>query len=265
MKALLQSAWRENLGLRVAMVFNAFLLVFALVALPLDHRVLLGLNPWIKPLKFDISVMVYALTVGAVLSALGRSASMLRMRWVIGWGIGMAMILENGIISLQSLRGVRSHMNFATVQDAVLFGVMGLFITLNTVLVAWLTVLVCATEMAWPRPAAWGLRLGLVVFLAGSLEGVYMVARFQAHTVGARDGGPGLPFVNWSTGHGDLRVAHFFALHALQLLPLLGWALSRTQLPRRAQLAGVLAGSAVYLVAVWALFRQAMAGLPLLG
>ncbi len=262
MKALLQSAWRENLGLRVALLFNVFLLLFALVALPLDHRVLLGLNPWIKPMKFDLSVIVYLLTVGAVLSALGRWA---RMRWVIGWGIGVAMILENGIISLQSLRGVRSHMNFATVQDAALFGVMGLFVALNTVLVAWMTALVCSTEMTWPRPAVWGIRLGLATFLAGSLEGVYMIARFQAHTVGAKDGGPGLPFVNWSTGHGDLRVAHFFALHALQLLPLLGWALSRTRLPRRVQLAGVVAGSAGYLVVVGALFRQAMAGLPLLG
>ncbi len=261
MTTLLTRAWRENLGLRAAFIFNALLLLFALSALPFDHRRILGLSPWIKPMKFDVSVILYLVTVAAILSALRRWH---RMRWMIGWGIGIAMMIENGIISLQSLRGVRSHMNYTTLEDTVLFGVMGLFILLNTLLVAWLMVLVCSTDTAWPRAALWGLRLGLGIFLAGSLEGVYMILKFQAHTVGGRDGGPGLPVVNWSTNHGDLRVAHFFALHALQLLPLLGWALSRTRLPRPAQLAGVVAGSVVYLLAVWALFRQAMAGSPLL-
>lgn len=259
----LKTIWeavQSNRGLAWSVWWNVGLLLLSLAAMPFDQRKILGLNPWVKPVKFDLSVILFLVTIAVLLQALPEEWANTRL--LLGWGIGVAMIVEDTIIALQSLRGHRSHMNFDTPLDGALFGTMGLFILLNTVLGAWLLLAWCRTDAGLPPAVVWGIRLGLLMLLAGSIEGVRIVGN-GSHTVGAADGGAGLPFVNWSTRHGDLRVAHFFALHALQIFPLAGMALARTNLRTELQLSGLAAFVVAYGWAVWSLFAAAMRGLPL--
>jgi hypothetical protein len=128
-------------------------------------------------------------------------------------------------------------------------------------------VLFCANRVRneivdWPMVSA--IRFSFVIFLAGNAIGGYMLAR-GSHTVGAGDGGPGLPFVNWSTIGGDLRIAHFIAIHAIQIIPLFAYILSQMA-PMPAVKHRRMAAAALAImvsVAVGATFVQAALGRPL--
>jgi hypothetical protein len=84
-----------------------------------------------------------------------------------------------------------------------------------------------------------------------------------AHTVGAPDGGPGLPVTGWSTRHGDIRVPHFIGLHAWQLLPLFVLLIGRRG-GDRTRTALAIASGGVYAAVFVGLLVQALRGLPAL-
>ena len=236
------------------------LALFALVALPFDKRKILGINPWIKPLKFDLSILIVFVTIAAILTGFERYA--VARTWIAA-AISISLSVENLLISLQSFRGVRSHMNESTPFDKRVWGTMGLGLGVFVLAAVSLVALAFIGHLKWPAAVTWGVRLGLLAFLVGSVEGQPMVNN-GGHTVGAPDGVPGLPFLNWSKAFGDLRIAHFFGVHSLQAFPLLGLLISYTSLSQQFQISGVVAGSAIYAAIVWSMYRQALEGRPLL-
>jgi hypothetical protein len=233
-----------------------------LVAAAFDSRQVLGINPWIKPLKFASSITSYVWTVAWLLGDVRARAA----RRLVSVTVSVAMVVEIAGIALQSARGVRSHFNADTPFDGAIFSLMGGMILLNTLTAAVLLALTLVRPADRPRVYLWGVRLGLLVFLGGSAVGGLMVMR-GAHAVGVPDGGPGLPVVNWSTEGGDLRAAHMVGLHALQVLPLLGHALSRARarLSESARLAALIAFAGAYTWVGFVVLQQALGARPLVG
>ena len=189
-----------------------------------DTRLLLGINPWIKPMKFFTSITFFLWTTAWFMA---ETRDLPRARAIVRWTIAVAMAIEMILITTQTVRGVPSHFNESTAINIIIFSIMGLTIAVSTVAMGlFLSILRRDTP---PRRAGylWGMRLGVALFLLASIEGGVIIAN-GAHTVSQPDGGPGLPFVNWSTTGGDLRIAHFFGMHAMQALPLFGFLLDRT-------------------------------------
>jgi hypothetical protein len=262
LRAFLVELYRRNRVLAALGLAHLAAFVVLLAVAPFDSRTILGLNPWVKPLKFLVSIAVYVWTLAWLtryVSGYGRSIKL------ISWTTAAVFVGEMACIIMQSARGTTSHFNANSPFDGAVFSLMGLLIAVNTLLVL-VTLLLFLKPTERPAPAyLWGIRLGLLLFFAGSLEGAAMVAN-GAHTVGAPDGGQGLPFVNWSTSAGDLRVAHFLSFHALQLLPLAGFTLSRYKpdWTRSRQVGFVVTLAILYAACVSLIFWQAMRGRPLL-
>ena len=244
--------------------------VLTVIGLFVDPRIITGMPAWLKPAKFAVSISIYTLTLAWIFRYL---ADWPRLRSLTGWVTSVVMVLEIGIISIQAARGTTSHFNVGTPLDSALFAIMGI-----AILIVWLTataVAVALFRQNFTDPVmGWALRLGVLITVLGSATGGLMVVPTSAqrtearatqhmtvsgaHTVGAQDGGPGMPGTGWSREHGDLRVPHFFGLHAMQILPLLAWLWK----PKRAS-AMIAAGGAYGLLFVLALM-QALAGRPFL-
>lgn len=221
-------------------------------------------NPWIKPIKFSMSFSTFASTISLLLMALQIP------RWqltLVRRAIAASVALEILSLAGQAWRSAY-HLSGHSLLDSSLAQITNSMVMVNTGIVCWMLAMFCANRVHtdwidWPMVSA--IRYSIVIFLAGNAIGGYMLAR-GSHTVGVADGGPGLPFVNWSVIGGDLRIAHFIAIHAIQIVPLFAYILSQMApipaVKHRRMAVGALA--IVVSVAVGATFVQAALGRPLL-
>jgi hypothetical protein len=213
---------RDRLVGTAAVAFLALFVALALIA-PFDGRVITGINPWIKPMKFAISIAIFLATIAWFMPELGPRP---RARRWLGLTMVATMVIEIVAIAGQATRGIPSHFNESSPFNAIVFGIMGAAITINTIAAAVMLSLLRRETPGERLGYLWGMRLGMALFVVGSLLGFVLVGN-RGHNVPGPDGGPGLPFLNWALDQGDLRVAHFVGLHALQALPLLGFLLDR--------------------------------------
>lgn len=257
MTTALADARRGHRGLFAFAVAMAALTPVLAILVLVDDRVLLGAPLWLKPLKFAVSLALYSATLSWMLGQLPERALSRT-----GWIITVAGGVEMAIIVGQAAVGNRSHYNMDTPLSAALWGTMGV-----TIAVLWLATLAVAVRFlrvpGRDRAAGTAIRLGVVVALIGLGEG-FLMASTGAHAVGVPDGGPGLPLVGWSTTGGDLRVAHFIGMHALQGLPLLAFALAATRLGEDTRVRLVRIAAAAWTGLVVLLTWQALRAQPLL-
>lgn len=241
-----------------AAVLHGVLAVGCALGFLLEGPRILGDHQMVKPLKFALSLAIFLGTMAYVAPMLSVSSS---SRHLLAWLLAVTMVVEMAVISTQALRGTTSHYNEASTFDRAAWRMMLVAVLAATITMAAIAVVATirplrgsdGRELSELSALAW--RAGLWGFQLAAISGFAMGGRGQ-HTVGAADGGPGLPGVGWSILHGDLRISHFLALHALQLLPLFAVSLRLAPISESAQRTTLWAAIvAQALVVGWTLLR----------
>ena len=264
--------WGGSRYLTFVCLLMLVVLVFNLAGLYYDHRIITGAPAWLKPAKFAVSTALFAGTLAWMLPFLTRH---LTQAHAAGSIIAVFLTIEIAVIDLQAARGTTSHFNFRTPLDGFLFSVMGISILIFWLASVWFCVLLFRQRFAI-APLGWALRLGLAITVLGALSGGLMTRAtpaqeaslavnntppvIGAHTVGAPDGGSGIPVVNWSARHGDLRIPHFLGLHGVQVVPLIYALFIRRRHPANTQSKLVAVAAASYAGLVVLLGWQALRG-----
>lgn len=248
----------------LAIGFQLALALPSLAALAIDDRMLNGISVWIKPLKFQASLIVLLGTLLWLLPLIDPVTRAGRGFRLAAWTAAAMSTAEIAYIALQAARGRASHFNNGTPMEALAYSVMGIGATL-LVLSSFAIGLYLARRPTASAPdglrtgGAWGLMLGSLLTLVTA----FILAGGQVdgpgHWVdGIKSDTGGLFLFGWSRTGGDLRVPHFFATHMMQALPLLGLCLDR--FAPKAVRPGLILGAFASIAVVAATFLQAIGG-----
>ena len=253
------SALLRSSALAHAVLAVAFGLWLFVEASPIESH-----HPGWKPFKFALSIAIFLITMAWLVPSLSVGA---RVRVIIEWLLAGTMTVEMIAIGLQALRGRTSHFNDGSPFDTLVWRVMMVAIVvtsltmLGVALIATLRPLLdgAGSSMNPLLASAW--RGGLWLFLFVPLSGFTMGGRMTRYVGGASE--EGLPILHWSTAQGDFRVAHFFALHAIQVLVLLAIGLEALNLRESIGRSIVWVATALGIVLIGHTYLQARSGRPL--
>jgi hypothetical protein len=255
-----------------AMMLFASLITLGLTVL--DPRLFQGVSVWHKPWKFQISTVLYWWSLTWFISYFGTTEQFSLSRRFIVWMSLIAGLFEVVYISWQGAFGLASHYNTSSPFYGAMYTAMAVFAVLltSTSGVLGYTVLrahsqTYATSVALRHAIGWGLIISSVL---GIVTGAILGGRTNSggHWVGGTTNDAlGLMVLNWSRDGGDLRVAHFFALHAMQILPVMAVlfiCLTPNMSPNTSKrfiwlLAAGYAGFCIFTL------KQALSGIPFLG
>lgn len=234
---VLKLFWRTNRAMTLFFLSTFLFLALGAAGTIFDSREVLGAPTWAKSVKFSVSLMIYAATMLWMFSYVKLLP---RLKSFALTACAIILFGEMLLIVWQGARAVPMHFNVSTPLDATLWSIMGSSITVFYI-ISIIGFVLFLRQPVRDRTLAWSMKLGMAIMLVGfgvaflmtgpqpdqleRMEGGLAPLRIGAHTVGAPDGGPGLPLLGWSTLYGDLRIAHFVGIHGPQGLALFGFAL----------------------------------------
>lgn len=174
-----------------------------------------GAVSWRKPILFGISTGITMVSIGWVLRQVRATGY---DRWISPL-VSIALVVEVGLITLQQWRGVASHFNQSTEFNLWIDQSISYLITVAAAYIFWITWR-SFERMAVQRDLVFAIRAGMLFLSLSCLIGFVILLAGQSQLAANSD-----PETIGKAG--VLKFPHGFAIHAIQLLPALCWAMSK--------------------------------------
>jgi hypothetical protein len=251
-----------------APAFTGLALFIALTAIPLlaaamiDPRMFLNAPVWQKPLQFHMALSVYIITLAFFARYVPGGLN--SRRWRIYAAVVCFCILAELVwVGGAATYATASHFNVDDVIMGAIYGFMGLFAVILTSASGVMGIAIWRNKATGLPPALHlSIALGLILTFVLTLIAAGTMSSMPGHHIGTPVTHAALPVLGWSREVGDLRVAHFFATHALHAIPIAG--LMTLRLAPATGRALVLASSAAFTALTAFAMWQAFQGQPFL-
>jgi hypothetical protein len=245
-------------------VVNFVAIAPTLFAAAVDSREFLGVDNWVKPLKFEIALGIYTLSLAFFARFLPAGTASSRTYRIYVAAIAFAVVIEQVWIGGAAMLGTNSHFNPSPFGQIV-YSVMGAAaVLLTSASTVYAVAIARNRDTGLSSVVKEGVVVGLALVLPLTLLTAGTMSGLGSHFVGGSgsDAG-GLPLMGWSRDGGDLRVAHFFATHALHFVP--AFALASAWLFGRKRRLPLRLFIVAFTAFVLFTFVQALMGRPFIG
>ena len=175
-------------------------------------------NAFYKPFKFAFSTFLFTWAMAWFCFYLPNFNVK-----IFNWVVIVLLGFEIAYIAIQASKGQLSHYNMSSSFYATMYSLMAFAASAVTIYTAYVGILFFKYDFpTLPMHYVWAIRLSIFIFVIFSFQGFAMGSRLN-HSVGALNDNSNIFILGWSKTVGDLRIAHFIGMHALQLLPFLSY------------------------------------------
>ena len=190
-----------------------------------------GSVSWRKPILFGISTGLTVLSLGWIYPKLKPRSN---DRWALPI-FSLAMVVEVTLITIQQWRGVASHFNRSTTFDSFADSAVTWLIVFASLVIADLA-LRCFQFLRGKSDIKLAIRSGMAFLIISLVLGYVALIYGQQASIRGQD-----PETFGSAG--VMKFPHGVAIHAIQLLPMLAWALQRIGFSQQDRYRSILSAS----------------------
>ncbi len=219
-------------ALMAMVAFAAAALAVSSLGLVIDPRLIDGQHAWLHAFKFSASLCIFGITMAWMSTFIERTRNWLPLCAVSAL---TGTVCELTTLTLQACRGASCAVNFSTPVDAAMWTLAT--VSILPVAFATLVIFVLLTrEPDLPPVLGLSLKLGVLLTLLGMAPGVVMLlpqlckaSHWLAPnlTTSFSQLATLMQHIDAAGVKDKLRAVHFIGLHAFQLVPTVGFILTR--------------------------------------